>query len=76
MEENPVEMNIIRGASAIVGAYLIGILPLSVASAQCRTDEPRVGRGGKIEWREDIEVALEHAKNANRPSIIYFSADW
>ena len=69
-------MNIVRGASAIVGAYLIGILPLSVAAAQCRTDEPRVGRGGKIAWREDIEAALEHAENTNRPTIIYFSADW
>ena len=33
-------------------------------------------RGGKIEWRRDIDEALAQAKKDGRPAMLYFTADW
>ena len=68
--------NAMPGAAALFGLMLGGYLLMPAASAQCTTDEPRVNRGGLIEWRQDIDDALTLAKKSNRPSILYFTADW
>ncbi len=33
-------------------------------------------RGGKIEWRRDVDDALAQAKKDGRPAMLYFTADW
>ncbi len=33
-------------------------------------------RGGKIEWRHDLDAALKDARGSWRPLLLYFTADW
>ena len=33
-------------------------------------------RGGKIEWRRDVDDALKQAKKDGLPAMLYFTADW
>ena len=55
---------------------LLGALQAAPAGAQCRTDLPRTNRGGKINWRQDIQAAFGDAARQGRPIVIYFTADW
>lgn len=63
--------------SFIVVARLALLLATADAvTAQCRTDDPRPDRGGKIEWRQDTDQAFADAARTGEPIVIYFTADW
>jgi len=47
---------------------MLAVLILALAQ-----DAPR---GGKIEWRRDVDDAIREAKKAGRPALLYFTADW
>jgi len=55
---------------------LLGALQAAPAGAQCKTDLPRTNRGGKINWRQDIQAAFREAARTRRPIVIFFTADW
>jgi thiol:disulfide interchange protein len=38
--------------------------------------DSKAPRGGKIEWRRDVDAALAEAKKSGRPAMLYFTADW
>ena len=60
----------------IFAAALLAGPTASGQSQECLTNAPRPSRGGRIEWREDIEAALAEAHSTGLPSMLYFSADW
>jgi len=34
------------------------------------------GDGGKVQWSRDIDASFSQAKQAGRPILFYFTADW
>lgn len=51
---------------------IAAVCALAGAADAQQTKEPR---GGKIEWRQDMEEALQDAKRAARPCLLYFTAE-
>ena len=53
------------------------LLPLLLSWAQAEPEKAqKQPRGGKIAWRVDYARALKDAANANKPVMLYFTADW
>lgn len=52
------------------------LIGCALAGTTLAQSEERPDRGGRIEWRQDLDAAFEDAARTRRPILLYFTADW